>query len=304
MKMKRIVYMGTPEYAKVILDSIINDDRFEVVLVLTQPDKKIGRKQILTPPPVKTLANLHNIEVLQPTTLRDDGIYEAIVEAKPDFIIVAAFGQLLPKNILDIAPCINLHASLLPQYRGASPIQQSLLNGDRYTGVTAMMMEEGLDSGDILAYRYFEIPFEMSRLALQELLSHEASKLILEVMDRFELIAPLAQITTRSTHCKKIKKEMGEIEFIDALEIYNKYRAFEEWPMIFNSEGTKFLDISVEEQQSDNVGEILAIDKKGVLIGCAKGSIRVKSLQPASKKPTEAKAYCISKGLKVGDSFI
>jgi len=303
--MKRVVYMGTPQYAKVILESIVHNDRFEVVLVLTQSDKKIGRKQILTPPPVKVLAMHHAIEVLQPNKLSDDGIYEAILKAKPDFIVVAAFGQILPKNILDIAPCINLHAPFLPQYRGASPIQQSLLNNDEYSGVTAMMMEEGLDSGDILAYRYFKIPREMRRVALQELLSVEASKLILEVMDRFEQIAPMPQIKSLSTYCKKIKKEMGEIDFSDAFEIYNKYRAFEEWPMIFNHEGIKFLELSLEDDDAFSFpeGEIMAIGKKGVVIGCGRGSLSVKTLQIPSKKPSDAKAYCISKGLSVGDIF-
>ncbi|HHH51166.1 MAG TPA: methionyl-tRNA formyltransferase [Campylobacterales bacterium] len=142
--------MGTPHYAKEILETLINNSDIEIPLVLTQPDRAVGRKKELKAPEVKLLALEYNLNILQPQKLTEDGIYEAILESKPDFIIVAAFGQLLPKNILDIAPCINLHASLLPQYRGASPVQQSVLNGDKFTGVTAMLMEEGLDSGDIL----------------------------------------------------------------------------------------------------------------------------------------------------------
>ncbi|HFQ61168.1 MAG TPA: methionyl-tRNA formyltransferase, partial [Epsilonproteobacteria bacterium] len=143
----KIVYMGTPHYAKEILEALVNAEDMNVSLVLTQPDRPVGRKKVLTPPPVKVLAEEHDIKVLQPSRLSEEGIFEAIEKEKPDFIIVAAFGQILPKNILDIAPCINLHASLLPQYRGASPVQQSLLNGDEKTGVTSMLMEEGLDTG-------------------------------------------------------------------------------------------------------------------------------------------------------------
>ena len=146
----KIVYMGTPHYAKEILDTLIHAEDMEVSLVLTQPDRPVGRKKVLTPPWVKVLALEHGIEVLQPNRLSDEGIEDAIKNVKPDFIVVAAFGQILPKTILDIAPCINLHASLLPQYRGASPVQQSLLNGDEKTGVTSMLMEEGLDTGHML----------------------------------------------------------------------------------------------------------------------------------------------------------
>jgi methionyl-tRNA formyltransferase len=143
----KIVYMGTPYYAKEILNTLIEADDMEVSLVLTQPDRPVGRKKVLTPPPVKTLALEHGIDVLQPNRLSDEGIEDAIKKVNPDFIVVAAFGQILPKSILDIAPCINLHASLLPQYRGASPVQQSLLNGDEKTGMTSMLMEEELDTG-------------------------------------------------------------------------------------------------------------------------------------------------------------
>jgi len=167
--------MGTPHYAQEILQTLIDAKDMEVLLVLTQPDKPIGRKKVLTAPPVKSLALAHNIKVLQPNRLRDEGIFEAINTLKPDFIVVAAFGQILPKNILDIAPCINLHASLLPQYRGASPLQQSLVNNDKETGVTSMMMEEGLDTGDILQKIIFEIPSDMRLHALMAQLSKDAS---------------------------------------------------------------------------------------------------------------------------------
>ena len=169
--------------------------RQEIPLVISQPDRKAGRKGELKAPDVKVLAQEHNLKILQPEKLSDEGIYEAIVNAQPDFIVVAAFGQLLPKKILDIAPCINLHASLLPQYRGASPVQQSLLNGDEFTGVTAMLMEEGLDSGPILGYRYFKIPPTMLLPELMNRLSDDACALTIETVHRFESLAPLKPVS-------------------------------------------------------------------------------------------------------------
>ena len=301
---KRIVYMGTPNYAKEILDTLIKTDDMEVVLVLTQPDKPVGRKRVLTPPPVKTLALENAIEVLQPTKLSEDGIKEAIANASPDFIIVAAFGQILPQSILDIAPCINLHASILPQYRGASPIQQSLLNGDEVTGVTSMMMEKGLDTGDILEIKEFEIPKDIRLFALTDRLTKDACSLTLSTIREFENITPIKQDNTKASLCKKIKKSDGEIDFINAKEIYNRYRAFEGWPAIFAPNGTKLDEVSLVDEDSSNTPmQILSIDKSGIVIGCAKGRLKIALLQPPSKKPMGAKAYCVGRGLSVGDSL-
>ena len=239
--------MGTPDYAKEILETLIQAEDMEVSLVLTQPDRPVGRKKILTAPPVKDLALKHGIKVLQPDRLSDEGIKEAISAVKPDFIIVAAFGQLLPKSILDIAPCINLHASLLPQYRGASPVQQSLLNGDTYTGVTSMLMEEGLDSGPVLGYYYFKIPHDMKLQALMAKLAKDACVLTLDTIRYFDTLEPQEQTKASATHCKKIKKSDGEIAFVDAEILYNKYRAFEGWPGIYMANGTKLLELELIE---------------------------------------------------------
>ena len=303
--MKRVVYMGTPQYARDILQTIINTKDIEIPLVLTQPDRPVGRKKELKAPEVKELALKHNLKILQPQKLSDEGIYEAIVEAKPDLIIVAAFGQLLPQKILDIAPCINLHASLLPQYRGASPVQQSLLNGDRFTGVTAMLMEKGLDSGPILGYRYFEIPKTMTLPELMDRLSMDASVLTIEILNRFEKTNPIEQIRAVATHCKKIKKSDGEVSFDNAIELYNKYRAFMGWPGIFISNGTKILDVELLEEDSKNrAGDILAIEDNSIVLACQIGTIRVGRLQPVSKKAMDAKSYCVGRGLKVGNSLL
>ncbi len=300
----KIVYMGTPHYAKEILDTLIKADDMDVSLVLTQPDRPVGRRKVLTPPPVKTLALEHNIEVLQPNRLSDEGIEDAIKAADPDFIVVAAFGQILPKSVLDIAPCINLHASLLPQYRGASPVQQSLLNGDEKTGVTSMLMEEGLDTGPMLEKIEFVIPETMRLHALMEQLTADACQLTLSTLRNYNMIEAQIQDEAQATLCKKIKKGDGEIDFEDASVIYNKYRAFEGWPGIFTSNGTKIDGLSLIDRTSSNkISQILSFDDESIVVGCHKGALKIASLQPASKKAMSAKAYCVGRGLKVGDTL-
>ena len=297
--------MGTPHYAREILQTLIKAEDMDVSLVFTQPDRPVGRKKVLTAPPVKVLAEEHSIKVLQPNRLREEGMEEAIKEANPDFIIVAAFGQILPKNILDIAPCINLHASLLPQYRGASPVQQSLLNGDEKTGVTSMLMEEGLDTGDILEKIEFVIPEELRLHALMQQLTEDACELTLSTIRNFKNIKPEKQDENKATLCKKIKKSDGEIDFEDAVSIYNKYRAFEGWPGIFTSNGTKFdALVLVEHDSKHEKYEILAFEEESVIVACSTGSLKIGSLQPASKKAMSAKAYCVGRGMKVGDLIL
>ena len=300
----KIVYMGTPHYAKEILETLVNAEDMDVSLVLTQPDRPVGRKKVLTPPPVKVLAEEHGIKVLQPHKLSQEGILESIEKEKPDFIIVAAFGQILPKNILDIAPCINLHASILPQYRGASPVQQSLLNGDEKSGVTSMLMEEGLDTGDILEIVEFSIPKDMRLHALMQQLTEDACKLTLRTIRNFKDLTPQKQDEAKATLCKKIKKTDGEIDFDDAQNIYNKYRAFEGWPGIFASNGTKFDKIDlIDIDSSHKAYELLAIEDDTIIVGCHKGALKIGILQPASKKAMSAKAYCVGRGIKIGHTL-
>lgn len=303
--MKRIVYMGTPEYARVILEGLLQSDEFEVVLVITQPDRPVGRHQELVAPPVKLLAKEHNIPIIQPLNLRDNDIANAILSQKPDYIVVAAFGQLLPKKILDIAPCINLHASLLPLYRGASPVQQALLNNDTYTGITAMLMEEGLDSGPVLAYRYVKLSQDILVDELMQRLSFDAAILAVNVLKNYELLNPLGQTKAMSSHCKKIEKHNGEITLDNAQGIYSKYRAFYGWPGIFFSNGLKILEMKlIKESNSHKAGEILGIKDESIVVGCTIGSIEIAMLQPPSKKAMSAKAYIIGRGLRVGDNIV
>ena len=305
MDKKQIIFMGTPDYADRILRELI-ESKYDIALVLTQPDKPVGRKKILTPPPVKLTAIEYNLPLLQPKSLKDEEVISTISDIKPDFIVVAAYGQILPKEILNIAPCINLHASILPKYRGASPIQQVLLQGCKDTGVTAMLMNEGLDTGDILAYTKRNIPQDMMLSQLMDILADDASSLIIDVLDKFEQIEPIVQLDAASSHCKKITKADGEIYLDDALKIYNKFRAFQHWPGIFLPNGLKLTQISLNEADSiyEKEGVILQIDKDSFVVSCLKGSLKIYKVHPKSKKAIDAKAYLAGRRLGVGDSIL
>jgi methionyl-tRNA formyltransferase len=301
----KLVYMGTPDYAKTILEGIIKDDKFQVSLVITQPDKPVGRKKIMTSSPVKKLAVENGLKLLQPKTLKNSDIRDEIAEENPDFIVVAAYGKILPKEILDIAPCINLHASILPKYRGASPIQEAILNGDKFTGVTAMMMEESLDSGDILSISFLKLKKDIRVDEVTEQLSKLAKDLTLSTLKNFSNLKPLPQHHFIATYCRKIKKDDGEISFnLTAEEIYRKFRAFYKWPEIYFSNGLKLLDIEISSlDHNKKAGEILGIEKESVIVATKKGSIKINTLKPKGKKAMSAKAYLLGKRLRVGDSI-
>lgn len=304
---KRILFMGTPDYATTIFKELL-DSNYEVVGLFTQPDKPVGRKQILTPPHIKQFCidEKINLPIYQPLKLKNnEEAKNQIEDLKPDFIIVAAYGQILPKEILDIAPCINLHASLLPKYRGASPIQESLLNDDKFTGVTSMLMEEGLDSGDILALQYLKITHNMEVLEAFEKLSQIAAKLTILTLDNFENIKPLKQNESDVSFCKKIKKEDGLVNFLNAKKLYLKYKAYSFWPGIFLESELKLKDIElIEENSNNNLGIILEINKDFIVIGCKKGSLKIKTLQAPSKKAINAVDYVRGQRLEVGSVLI
>lgn len=286
--------MGTPDYATTIFKELINSE-YEIVGLFTQPDKPFGRKQVLTPPHIKQFCldeNL-NIPIFQPLKLRgNEEVAKQIKELNPDFIIVAAYGQILPKDILNIAPCINLHASLLPKYRGASPIQESLLNDDIYTGVTSMLMEEGLDSGDILGLQYLKITSKMEVSEAFEKLSLIAAKLTIITLDNFENIKPTKQNETEVSFCKKIKKEDGLVDFSNAKKLYQKYKAYSFWPGVFLKSELKLKDIELNEESSiNNQGQILETTNDYVIIGCEVGSLKIRTIQAPSKKAINATDY-------------
>jgi methionyl-tRNA formyltransferase len=299
-----VIFMGTPGYAGEILKALIGDADINVVAVYTQPDKPVGRKKVMTPPITKTVALQHGIDVYQPSRLRDAETVEALLKISCDFIVVAAYGQILPKDVLDHAPCINLHASILPQYRGASPIQQAILNGDKETGVTAMLMDVGLDTGDILKTAKIAIGDDEMVGSLFARLTACAAGLTIDVLKNFDAITPLPQDDTMASHCTKITKQQGEVAFTDALALYNRYRAFTPWPGVYLESGLKLKKIMlVESEKSHNAGEILAIEDEGIVVGCEKGALRVEVVQPVSKNEMSAIAYLNGKRLTLADTL-
>ncbi|MEN5406953.1 methionyl-tRNA formyltransferase [Aliarcobacter butzleri] len=296
--------MGTPSYATEIFKKLLNSN-YEVIGLFTQPDKPVGRKQVLTPPDIKQFCidNSINIPIFQPEKLRDNlAAYLVIKELKPDFIIVAAYGQILPKEILKLAPCINLHASLLPKYRGASPIQESLLNDDNFTGVTSMFMEEGLDSGDILALQYLKITPTMEVSEAFSKLSLIAAELTITTLDNFDRLNPIKQNESKVSFCEKIKKENGLVDFSDAKNLFLKYKAYSFWPGIFLESELKLKDVELLEETSQNeAGKILDICKDYIIVGCKKGSLKIKTLQAPSKKAINSVDFVRGQRVEIGD---
>lgn len=266
------------------------------------PDRPVGRKQILTPPNTKQylIDNDIDIPLYQPKSLKE---YKELNNIKVDFIVVAAYGNILPLHILNIAPCINLHASILPTHRGASPIQSSILNNETFTGVTSMLMNEGLDTGDILAFSFIDSKNKKSNELFDELGS-VASNLTIKTLKNFYQIKPLSQFDFKSNHCKKISKKDALVDFSDALTLSLKYRAFYPWPGINLENGLKLKKLTLKENTSINKqGEILGINKSSILVGCQTGSIEIQSVAAPSKKEVDSLSYIRGKRLNLGDTL-
>ncbi len=298
----RIVFMGTPGFAEVILRALVGDKDIEVVGLFTQMDKPFGRKKELKAPETKTyiLENHLNIPIFQPQSLKEPEI-QILKDLKPDFIVVVAYGKILPKEVLEIAPCINAHASLLPKYRGASPIHEMILNDDKIYGISTMLMGLGLDSGDILESASFLREDYLNLDALSLKLAHMGAALLLSTLKNFSSITRKPQDHMQASFCKKITKADGLVGFKDAKSLFLKSLAFKSWPEIFLESSLKLLEVElVENEKSHKEGEILEIDEKGVLVGCLKGSVRIARLQAVGKKPLKAKDYLNGKRLKVG----
>lgn len=294
--------MGTPDYAEAILKTLITTQDMEVVAVYTQPDKPVGRKKVMTSPSVKILAEQNSIDVFQPSRLRDEDVVQELQKIECDYIVVAAYGQILPQEILDHAPCINLHASILPQYRGASPIQQTLLQDDKQTGVTAMRMDIGLDTGNILKIQSIDVDKDEVVGSLFDRLTKVACELTLDVLQNFDTLTEIPQDDSKATHCTKITKANGEVSFEDAYSLYNKYRAYTPWPGIYLENGLKLKKIKLLEKCTENeAGKILKIEAKSIIVGCTKGTIEIFSVQAPSKKEVDIISYINGKRLSLED---
>jgi len=294
-----IVFMGTPDFAVPTLKAIF-DAGHSVKAVFTQPDKPKGRGYKLTPPPVKICALENSVEVFQPKSLKNgedaENLLEKLKEINPDLIVVVAFGKILPKEILDIPKlgCINVHASLLPKYRGAGPIQWSVLNGEKETGVTTMLMAEGLDTGDMLLKASTKIGENETASELHDRLSEIGAKLLIETISQLEkgTISPQKQDDSLSSYAPMLTKELCAIDFSkSAVEIHNQIRGLSDWPCataILNEKRIKIYKseiINIDEVALP-IGKI--VDEKNFIVACSKGLIRVIELQAEGGKRMKA----------------
>ncbi|MDP4082985.1 MAG: methionyl-tRNA formyltransferase [Bacillota bacterium] len=314
--MVKIIFMGTPYFSVPVLRQIMNDG-YDVIGVVTQPDRPVGRKRVLTPPPVKVEALKHGIPVFQPERIRNKEELEQILALKPDLIVTAAFGQILPKQLLD-APqfgCINVHASLLPELRGGAPIHYAILQGKKKTGVTIMYMVEKLDAGDILTQVEVQIHEEDNVGTLHEKLSAAGSKLLSETLPLLleGKLTPIPQNNEKATFASNIKREQEKIDWLKmGEEIYNHIRGLCPWPVAFTILEGQVLKIwtaeKVECHSSHEAGTIIRIESDGFVVSTGNDtSIKITELQPSGKTKMTGEQFLrgagskISIGLKLGD---
>lgn len=303
-----VVFMGTPDFA---VPSLENIAKVHIVqAVFTQPDKPVGRKMVLTPPDVKVCAEKLGIPVYQPVKLKDSDSYEIIKELNPDVIVVVAYGQILPENILNIPKygCINVHGSLLPKYRGAAPIQWSVLNGDKVTGVTTMYMEKGLDTGDILETKEYEIGINDTAGEVFDTLAEMGGKLILDTLEKAEKgqLHPVKQDDSKSSYAKMLDKSMCNIDFSKTnLQVHNQVRGLSPWPVAstkLNGKVLKIFETRLAEGKG-KPGEIL--NTNPLTIACGEGAVVVNTVQLQGKKKMDSKAFLqghkLEKGTVIGE---
>lgn len=287
--------MGTPEFAVPILDTLIKNT--EVLLVVTQPDKYVGRKKVLTFSPVKEEALKYNIPVFQPIKIRED--YEEIKKYKPDLIVTCAYGQIAPKGVLDIPRlgCINVHASLLPKYRGGAPIQHAIMNGEKETGITIMYMDEGMDTGDMIDSEKVLIDSKDTLSTLSLKLSKTGAELLERVLPSIidGTNKRVKQDDHMATYARIIKREDERLDFHKkALEIYNQIRALNIEPLanfVLNGEEIKVIEGYVGEDAKKDVGCICEIKKDAIGIACSDKVFYVTKLKPFGKKEMNVRDY-------------
>ncbi len=302
----RVVFMGTPDFAVPTLDAIIESGH-EVVGVFTQPDKPVGRKQILTPPPVKVLANEKGITVYQPKTLRNGEAVAIIKNLNPEIIVVVAYGKILPEEILSLPKygCVNGHASLLPRHRGASPIQWSIVCGDKQTGVTTMLMDVGMDTGDMLETVCTNILSGETADTLHDRLSLLGAKLMCSTLDKLSKgeITPKKQDNSKATYAPIIKKEMALLDFSkNAVELERLIRAFSGWPVAyFMLDGKRVKVFSAKVCKGDgSIGAVIN-NKDTLVISCANNTaLELENIQLEGSKPMTVKALLCGKSIALG----
>lgn len=306
----RIVFMGTPDFAVPSLQALI-DAGHDVCAVYTQPDKPQGRKQILTAPPVKTLALEHDIPVFQPNTLKNEDEQARLRELAPEVIIVVAYGKLLPKAVLDIPPhgCINVHGSLLPRWRGAAPIQWAVIAGDEMAGVTTMQMAEGLDTGDMLLTYETKIGEKETAGELFDRLAQSGAELLTQTLVKLDEIEPRPQDDAQSCYAHMLDKQMAVIDWSkSAHEIDCLIRGLNPWPIALTALSGERLKVFAAEKANGRgePGTVLEADpKKGLTVACGEGALGLTEIQLVGGKRMKAtdflRGHAIQVGTKLGD---
>ena len=306
----RIVFMGTPDFAVPSLQALI-DAGHDVCAVYTQPDKPQGRKQILTAPPVKTLALEHDIPVFQPNTLKNEDEQARLRELAPEVIIVVAYGKLLPKAVLDIPPhgCINVHGSLLPRWRGAAPIQWAVIAGDEMAGVTTMQMAEGLDTGDMLLTYETKVGEKETAGELFDRLAQSGAELLIQTLVKLDEITPRPQDDAQSCYAHMLDKQMAVIDWNkSAHEIDCLIRGLNPWPFALTTLSGERLKVFAAEKAAGNgePGTVLEADpKKGLTVACGEGALGLTEIQLVGGKRMKAtdflRGHAIEVGTKLGD---
>lgn len=304
----KILFMGTPDIAVPTLKALIQS-KHNVVGVVTQPDKPKGRGKAIGCSPVKETALQYDLPIYQPVKVREESFVETIKEIAPDVIIVIAFGQIIPKSILDLPKygCINIHASLLPKYRGAAPIQWAIIEGETKTGLTTMYMEEGLDTGDMLLKEEVDIAGDETGGSLHDKLAQLGGSLILKTLDAVEngTMVRIKQDDSQSTYVSMLDKKMGYIDFSkSAEEIERLIRGLNPWPSAYTCLDGKALKIwkadVLKEERAGETGEIVEVRKDAVLIKTGMGTLALKEVQLEGKKRMETEAFLRGYDIHVG----
>lgn len=306
-----LIFFGTPQFAVPSLKALI-DEKEDIALVVTQPDKVKGRGHILSSPPVKELARSFGLKVVQPNKIRDEDFYNELRSIAPEFIIVVAYGKILPEEILNMpkSGCINVHASLLPKYRGAAPVQRALINGEKITGITTMLMDKGLDTGDVFLKAELEILDDDTSETLSKKLSELGAKTLIQTIKgiREGRIKPTPQ-TGEVSYAPPLKKEDGKIDWNrTAEELFNFVRGMYPWPSAFcylNDERIKIIRVrsqksEIKSQKKIVPGLIVKASDGELIVETGKGFLVVEELQPEGKRVMSAAAFLAGRKLKEG----
>lgn len=309
----KVIFMGTPDFSVGTLEALVEAGH-EVVLAVTQPDKPKGRGKEMQFTPVKEAALKHDIPVFQPRKVRDEDCMEELRKYNADIMVVIAFGQILPQEILDMTPygCVNVHASLLPKYRGAAPIQWSIIDGEKVTGVTSMQMDAGLDTGDMLLKTEVKIEKDETGGSLHDKLAEAGAKLCVETLKALEekTVIPVKQGETTTAYAKMLDKKLGNIDWnIDAVSIERLIRGLNPWPSAYTMWNGKVMKIwaaeVVEESTKEEPGTIVKVEKEAFTVQTGDLQLKILELQIPGKKRMDAGAflrgYQIKEMTKLGD---